>query len=81
MFSYEMSTRIAQEQYLDRVAAAEQHRLAAACCPNIAVSRLAARPLGRALMRLGATLLRYGRVEAPIDTRPYHASVRSIRLN
>jgi hypothetical protein len=81
MFSYEITTRIAQEQHRDRMAAAEQHRLVAACCPYIAVSRRAARPLGRALVRLGATLLHYGRVDAPADTQPYRASVRSIRLN
>ena len=81
MFSFEITTRIAQEQHRDRIAAAEQHRLVAACCPHIAVSRRAARPIGRALVRLGATLLRYGRAEAAEATRPYRASARSIRLN
>jgi hypothetical protein len=81
MVHFEITTRIAQEQHRDRIAAAERRRMVAACQPALAVSRLAARPLGRALMRLGATLLRYGRVEAPAETRPYRASARSIRLN
>ena len=81
MIHFEMSTRIAQEQHRDRIAAAEQHRLVAACRPHLAVARRAARPLGRALVRLGATLLRYGRVESPADIQPYRASARSIQLN
>jgi hypothetical protein len=81
MIHFEISSKFAQEQHRDRIAAAEQHRLAAACRPRLAVSRRAARPIGRALMHLGATLLRYGRVEAPAEIQPYHASARSIQLN
>jgi hypothetical protein len=81
MIHFEITTRLAQEQHRDRIAAAEQRRLVAACRPQLAVSRRAARPIGRALVRLGATLLRYGRVEAPAATQPYRASARSIRLN
>jgi hypothetical protein len=81
MIHFEISTRIAKEQHQDRMAAAEQHRLAAACRPHLAVSRRAARPIGRALVRLGATLLRYGRAESPVEMQPYHASAGSIQLN
>jgi hypothetical protein len=81
MIHIEIVTRIAQEQHRDRIAAAEQHRLAAACRPRLAVARRAARPIGRALVRLGATLLRYGRAEAPAETQLYRATARSIRLN
>ena len=81
MVHFEITTRVAKEQLQDRIAAAEQHRLAAACAPRLAVSRRAARPIGRALMRLGATLLRYGRVESPAEIQPYHASAHSIQLN
>jgi hypothetical protein len=81
MIHFEITTRIAKEQFQDRIAAAEQHRLAVACRPRLAVARRAARPLGRALMRLGATLLRYGRVESPAEIQPYRASARSIQLN
>jgi hypothetical protein len=81
MIHFETSTRIAHEQHRDRIAAAEQRRLVAACGPQLAVSRRAARPLGHALMRLGATLLRYGRVESPADIQPYRTSAHSIRLN
>jgi hypothetical protein len=81
MIHFEITTRIAKEQHKDRIAAAEQHRLISACRPRLAVSRRAARPLGRALIRLGATLLRYGREDSPADIQPYRASVRSIQLN
>ena len=81
MIHFEITTRIAEEQHRDRMAAAEQHRMVKACRPRMAVSRRAARPIGHALVRLGATLLRYGNVEQPADTRPYTVSARSIQLN
>ena len=81
MVHFEITTRMAAEQHRDRIAAAEQHRLVRACAPRLAVARRAARPIGRALVRLGATLLRYGRVESPAATQAYRATTRSIRLN
>ena len=76
-----ITTWMAEEQHRDRIAAAEQHRMVMACCRRLAVARRAARPIGHALARLGAALLRYGRVEPPADTRPYTVSARSIQLN
>jgi hypothetical protein len=83
MLHVEMTMQVRQEQRRDWLAAAEQRRRAAAVCgPRAALSRRVAAPLGRALMRLGASLLRYGHAEAPAaTTRPYHASTRSIRMN
>ena len=82
MLHVEMTTQVQQEQRRDWLAAAEQRRRAAIVCgPRAMFSRRVAAPLGRALMHLGASLLRYGRAEAPAATRPYRASTRSIRLN
>ena len=81
MLHQELSVQIAAEQRRDLLAAAEHSRLvAAACGPRLPLSRRVAGPLGRALMRVGAGLLRYGRAGAP-TTRPYRASARSIKLN
>ena len=81
MIHFEISSRMAHEQRRDKLAQAEQHRQLAACNTQIALTRRAARPLGRALMSIGATLLRYGRVESPEATRPYQASASSIQWN
>jgi hypothetical protein len=82
MLHVEMTMQVQQEQRRDWLAAAEQRRQAAIVGgPRAALSRRVAAPLGAALVRLGARLLRYGRAEAPTVTRPYRASARSIRLN
>jgi hypothetical protein len=82
MMHVEMTMQVQQEQRRDWLAAAEKRRQSAAVCgPQTALSRRIAAPLGRALVRLGTTLLRYGRAEALVVTKPYHASPRSIRLN
>jgi hypothetical protein len=76
------SAYVAQERYDDMVRQAARRRLAARVRPPaLALSRRAARPLGRALLRLGAGLLRYGQVEQPAATRPYRPPVRSVELN
>ena len=74
------------EQYVrDRrredLAAAEHARLIAASGRPLALTRRAARPLGHALFKLGAWLLRYGKVEGPATLRAYRPSNRSIKLN
>jgi hypothetical protein len=81
MVHFEITTRLADEQRRDWLAKAEQRRLVAACGPQITLARRVARPIGRALMVLGATLLRYGRADTPETARPYRASASSIRLN
>ncbi len=82
MLHLELSTEIVREQHRDRIAAAEQRRrIAELCGPRLALSRRVASPLGRALVRLGASLLRYSHAERPEITRRYWASARSIKLN
>ena len=82
MLHVEMTMQVQQERRGDWIAAAEQRRRAAAVCgPRAPLSRRVAAPLGRTLMRLGASLLRYGCAEAPAATRPFRASTRSIRMN
>jgi len=70
-----------REQYRDYLAAAEHDRLVRSCERPLALSRLVARPLGRALFNLGAWLLRYGKDERTTALRTYRASARSIKLN
>jgi hypothetical protein len=82
MYSPIYSAYVAQERYRDALRQAERRRRAALGHPSrLALTRRAARPLGRVLLRLGVSLLRYGQVEPPSATRPYHPSVRSIKLN
>jgi hypothetical protein len=45
------------------------------------LARRAARPLGQALLRLGAGLLRYGQAEQPVAANSYRSSVGSIEWN
>jgi hypothetical protein len=71
----------AREQYRDYLATAEHDRLVLSCERPLALSRRAARPLGRALFNIGAWLLRYGKDERTTVLRAYRASVRSIKLN
>ena len=71
-------TRTLCREYL---AAAERDRLIAACGQPLALSRLAARPLGHALFRLGAWLMRYGKDERAAALHAYRAPARSIELN
>ncbi|MFL5803329.1 MAG: hypothetical protein ACJ8CR_16510 [Roseiflexaceae bacterium] len=82
MLHVEMTMQVQQEQRRDWLAAAERRRQTAIVSgARVALSRRVAAPLGAALVRLGARLLRYARAEAPTATRPYRASARSIRLN
>jgi hypothetical protein len=82
MLHLELTRQVKQEQRRDWLAAAEQRRQAAIVSgPQATLSRRVAAPLGAALVRLGARLLRYGRAGTPTATRPYRASARSIRLN
>jgi hypothetical protein len=78
----ELSARYAREQYLDNCRNAERRRLVARVegrRPSLA--RRAARPLGQALLRLGAGLLRYGQAEQPVAANSYRSSVGSIEWN
>ena len=76
------SGRIARERYKDILREAEQIRLAnRARTSQLTLARRAARPLGRALLRLGEGLLRYGQAEQPTLTVPYRTSVGSIEMN
>ena len=77
----ELQADYAREQYRDYVAAAEHERLVRSCVRPLALSRRAARPLGRALFSLGAWLLHYGKDECAVGLRAYRASARSIKLN
>ena len=77
-----LNARIARERYEDYLREAAQRRLVTrARAGQLTLSRRAARPLGKLLLRLGAGLLRYGQAEQPTVTRPYHPSVGSIELN
>jgi hypothetical protein len=77
----ELQADYAREQYRDYLATAEHERLVRSCARPLALSRRAARPLGRALFNLSAWLLRYGKDESAIALRAYRASARSIKLN
>ncbi len=77
----ELQAAYVREQYRDYLAAAERERLVRSCERPLALSRLVARPLGRALFNLGAWLLRYGKDERTTALRTYRASARSIKLN
>jgi hypothetical protein len=77
-----LNAQLARERYQDNIRQATQNRLLArARQGQLTLPRRAARPLGRALLRLGAFLLRYGLVEPDAGIRPYRPSVRSIKLN
>ncbi len=82
MLHPDLVAQVSREQRSDWLAAAERRRRAAlAREPRAALTRRAATPLGRALVRLGTGLLRYGRAESPVATSSNRASARSIRLN
>jgi hypothetical protein len=77
----ELQADYAREQYRSYVATAEHDRMVLSLARPLPLSRRAARPLGRALFKLGAWLLRYGRNDPTTTLRAYRASARSIRLN
>ena len=82
MLLNELDLLVARERQREWIAAAAQgQRANAVCGPRPGLSRRAARPVGRLLIRAGAGLLRYGRAAPPSTTRPYRASSRSIELN
>ena len=73
---------VAKAQHRDHLATAERNRQAAQLQQNQpTLARRAAAPVGRALIYIGASLLRYGRADEPSVTTPYRASSRSIGLN
>ena len=78
--NFEMQADYARELRRDYLATAEHDRLVLACGRPLALTRRAARPLGRALFSLGAWLLRYGKDDRTA-LRTYRASARSIKLN
>jgi hypothetical protein len=71
----------ARDRRHDYLAAVEHDALIAACGRPLALTRRAARPLGHALFKLGAWLLRYGKAESPATLSVYRPSARSIKLN
>ena len=76
------SDQIAQAQYHERLTCAAQSRLAAGTRHSRRpIGHRAALLLGRALLRLGVGLLRYGRAETPATMRLYHPSTGSLKLN
>ena len=81
MFDPDFYLAVKREQLRDYLAAAERERLAALYRPRLSLARRAARPLGRALLRLGTALQRYGRGETPVPMLDYQPSTGSIRLN
>ncbi|HEX5691380.1 MAG TPA: hypothetical protein VFX76_15300 [Roseiflexaceae bacterium] len=73
---------VAEAQRRDLLTAAERHRQVVKLYEGQPpLARRAATPLGRALIYLGAGLLRYGRAEKPSFTRRYRASSRSVGMN
>jgi hypothetical protein len=72
---------VVRQQQRDRQAEAERRRLLNRCRARPALTRRAAAPLGRALIYVGARLLRYGRTGEIGATAPYRAPSRSIGLN
>jgi hypothetical protein len=82
MYDPTLNARMARERYQDFLRQAERDRLAARThTSRLTLSRRAARPLGQMLLRLGASLLRYGRAEQPAITYTYRPPVGSIELN
>jgi hypothetical protein len=82
MFDPIYNAHLARERYQDMLREAEHNRLASrARQGQLTLPRRAARPIGRVLLRLGVSLLRYGLVETPTTTRPYHPSVSAIEMN
>jgi hypothetical protein len=81
MWSNEIQAAYAREVQRDYLAAAEHERVLRACGRPLALTRRAARPLGRALFSLGAWLLRYGKDERVVTMQAYSRSVRSIEMN
>ena len=77
----ELRADYAREQYRELLATVEHERLVLSCARPLALSRRAARPLGRALFSLAAWLLRYGKDEHATALHAYRASARSIKLN
>lgn len=75
----DMQTWYVREQRRDLLAGLEQARLAAACEQSLALTRRAARPLGRTLFSVGAWLLRYGKAELPATI--YSPPARPVELN
>ena len=81
MFNPDFYLAVKREQLRDYLTAAERDRLAALYRPRLSLARRAARPLGRALLRLGTALQHYGQVESPVTMLDYLPSTSSIRLN
>jgi hypothetical protein len=70
-----------RERCRDRLATATRNRLIATCNTRLTYIRLAACSLGRALLRTGAWLLRYGRADEPVTMSLHQPNTRSARLN
>jgi hypothetical protein len=67
---------VLREKQRDFHTEAERQRLLNCCAPQPTFTRRAATPLGRALIYVGAQLLRYGRAENLASTAPYRAPSR-----
>ena len=82
MLNPEFHVQVKLEQLRDYLATAERDHLAAQLrAPQLVLTRRAARPLGHALLRLGALLLRYSRIESSTAILEYGPPARSARLN
>ena len=82
MFNLEFLVQVKKAQYRDYLATAERDHLAAQLRePGLVLARRAARPLGHALLRLGASLLRYGRIESTVTIPDQRPAASSARLN
>ncbi|GAB4108852.1 MAG: hypothetical protein OHK0022_61010 [Roseiflexaceae bacterium] len=79
MTSPELLTDLMLEQHRSRIAEAQQARLAQRAACGQTLARRLARPLGRALLNMGARLLVYARPE-PVEPQPGYP-IRSVRLN
>jgi hypothetical protein len=77
----EVQAQYMREMRRDQLAAADRDRQILACGRPLALTRRAARPLGRALFSLGAWLLRYGKDERAAALGAYRPSARSVKLN
>jgi hypothetical protein len=77
----DLATRYARERHREFLATAEHDRLVTACERPLALSRRAARPLGRALLSISTWLLRYGKDEGARPVHVYSPPARSIKLN
>ncbi len=79
MTSPDLISELMLEEHRSRITASQRARLAERAQGGLTLARWLARPLGRALLGLGAHLLVYARPE-PAEQGPAYP-IRSVRLN